>query len=321
METWSPTQAGNTCASLVIITVLHGYEANSYYSWLNEGWTVYLERRIQSAIHGEAEFDFSSIIGWKALGSYLSTLTKPPFITRTNTKTEDAVELFGKDHEYTKLIISHKDVDPEDVYSTVAYEKGFHFLYYLDGLVGREAFDKFIPHYFTKWSGKSLDSFEFRDTFMDYFNGLGDETIKQKIATIDWEGRFYTPGLPPKPDFDLSMVTACYELATKWQDAVSNRYTPSHAQKLPVRLTHSSLSSQAQRTYRPSPPTRQSSSSTSSRSPVLCLLSEPSFSAKYTTSSPPRTWSSSLPTTALPWTLVTPHVCMALPNCSAPWAA
>ena len=140
--------------------------------------------------------------------------------TYTDIKAEDSVELFGKDHEYTKLIISHKNADPEDVYSTIAYEKGFHFLYYLDRLVGREAFDKFIPHYFTKWSGRSLDSFEFRDTFMDFFSGLGDDAMKQKIATIDWEGRFYTPGLPPKPDFDTSMVSACYELATKWQDTV-----------------------------------------------------------------------------------------------------
>lgn len=38
-------------------------------SWLNEGWTVYLERRIQAAIHGEPEFHFSSIIGWKGLGT------------------------------------------------------------------------------------------------------------------------------------------------------------------------------------------------------------------------------------------------------------
>ncbi|GAO17142.1 uncharacterized protein UV8b_00351 [Ustilaginoidea virens] len=167
--------------------------------WLNEGWTVYLERRIQAEIHGAAEFDFSSILGWKSL--------------------EDAVALFGKDHEYTKLIISHRNVDPEDVYSSVAYEKGFHFLYYLDRLVGREAFDKFIPHYFAKWSGKSLDSFEFRDTFMSFFNGLGDDAIKQKIATIDWQDRLYAPGLPPKPDFDTSMVTACYDLASKWHDA------------------------------------------------------------------------------------------------------
>jgi leukotriene-A4 hydrolase len=29
---------------------------------------MYLERRIQAAIHGEPEFHFSAIIGWKALG-------------------------------------------------------------------------------------------------------------------------------------------------------------------------------------------------------------------------------------------------------------
>ncbi|KAJ4165787.1 hypothetical protein LMH87_007403 [Akanthomyces muscarius] len=167
--------------------------------WLNEGWTVYLERRIGAGLHGEPEFDFSSIIGWKAL--------------------EDAVSQFGHDHEYTKLIISHKNVDPEDVYSTVAYEKGFHFLYYLDRLVGRENFDKFIPHYFTKWAGKSLDSFEFKDTFVEFFNGLGDEPLKQKIATIDWEGRLYSPGLPPKPDFDTTLAKQCYDLAGKWKDS------------------------------------------------------------------------------------------------------
>lgn len=134
---------------------------------------------------------------------------------------EDAVAHFGKDHEYTKLIISHDNVDPEDVYSTVAYEKGFHFLYYLDRLVGRENFDKFIPHYFTKWAGKSLDSFEFRDTFVDFFNGLGDEEIKKKVATIDWEGKLYTPGLPPKPEFDMTLAGQCYELAAKWENDVS----------------------------------------------------------------------------------------------------
>jgi leukotriene-A4 hydrolase len=29
---------------------------------------MYLERRIEALIHGDAEFDFSAIIGWKALG-------------------------------------------------------------------------------------------------------------------------------------------------------------------------------------------------------------------------------------------------------------
>ncbi|KAH7148680.1 peptidase family M1-domain-containing protein [Dactylonectria macrodidyma] len=166
--------------------------------WLNEGWTMYLERRIQAAIHGPAEFDFSSIIGWQSL--------------------EDAVALFGKDHEYTKLIIKHDGLDPEDVYSTVAYEKGFHFLYYLERVVGRENFDKFIPHYFTKWSEKSLDSFEFKETFLDFFNGLGNDDIRKKVSEIDWDAKFYTPGLPPKPDFDTTLANMCYDLANKWKE-------------------------------------------------------------------------------------------------------
>ncbi|EEY14431.1 leukotriene A-4 hydrolase [Verticillium alfalfae VaMs.102] len=165
--------------------------------WLNEGWTIYLERRIGMAIHGDAERDFSAIIGWKAL--------------------EDAVDLFGHDHEFTKLVIEQKGIDPDDAFSTVPYEKGFHFLYYLEKLVGRESFDKFIPHYFTKWARKSLDSFEFKATFLDFFNGLGDESIKNKVASIDWDAWFYKPGLPPKPEFDTSRVDVCYKLADNWK--------------------------------------------------------------------------------------------------------
>ncbi|RYP40647.1 hypothetical protein DL767_001505 [Monosporascus sp. MG133] len=165
--------------------------------WLNEGWTTYLERRIGAALHGEPQFDFSAIIGWKAL--------------------EDAIALLGADHEFTKLIIDHKGVDPEDAFSTVPYEKGFHFLYYLERLVGREHFDKFIPHYFHSWARKSLDSYEFKKTFLDFFEGYGNAEIKEKITTIPWEERFYKPGLPPKPDFNTAYVDKCLDLAEKWR--------------------------------------------------------------------------------------------------------
>ena len=94
--------------------------------WLNEGWTTYLERRIQAAVHGEPARDFSAIIGWKAL--------------------EDSVDAFGHDHEYTKLIVDLKGKDPDDAFSTVPYEKGFVFLYHLEKLLGQEKWDKFIPH-------------------------------------------------------------------------------------------------------------------------------------------------------------------------------
>ncbi|KAI5861248.1 peptidase family M1-domain-containing protein [Durotheca rogersii] len=166
--------------------------------WLNEGWTTYLERRINAVIHGEPQFDFSAIIGWKSL--------------------EDSVSLFGADHEFTKLIISHKGVDPEDAFSSVPYEKGFHFLYYLDRLVGREHFDKFIPHYFRTWARKSLDSFEFKQTFLDFFEKYGNAEVNEKIAQIPWDEKFYKPGLPPKPNFNTAYVDSCLELAEKWKN-------------------------------------------------------------------------------------------------------
>jgi leukotriene-A4 hydrolase len=102
----------------------------------------------------------------------------------------------------------------------VPYEKGFHFLYYLDRLVGRENFNKFIPHYFYQFSGKSLDSFQFKETFVDFMNSLEDKEIAEKIASIDWDTWFYKSGLPPKPDFDTSLAKVCYDLAEKWKDPV-----------------------------------------------------------------------------------------------------
>ncbi|EON68246.1 leukotriene A-4 hydrolase [Coniosporium apollinis CBS 100218] len=163
--------------------------------WLNEGWTTYLERRIQAAIHGEPHRDFSAIIGWKAL--------------------QDSVERFGEDHEFTKLIVDLKGKDPDDAFSSVPYEKGFIFLYYLEKLIGKEKWDKFIPHYFTSYKFKSLDSYDFKATLLDFFSS--DSEASKKLEDLDWDTWFYKAGYPPKPDFDTSMVDVCYKLADNWE--------------------------------------------------------------------------------------------------------
>ncbi|KAJ0418130.1 leukotriene A-4 hydrolase [Aspergillus carlsbadensis] len=163
--------------------------------WLNEGWTVYLERRILAAIHGEKYRHFSAIIGWKAL--------------------RDSVERYGEDHEFTKLVPTLKGQDPDDAFSSVPYEKGFTFLFFLEKLVRKEKFDKFIPHYFTKFKGKSLDSYEFKSTILDFFSS--DAEAYKLLQELDWDGWFYRPGLPPKPEFDTSLADTVYELAHKWK--------------------------------------------------------------------------------------------------------
>ncbi|KAL3456328.1 leukotriene A-4 hydrolase [Aspergillus heterothallicus] len=163
--------------------------------WLNEGWTVYLERRILAAIHGEKYRHFSAIIGWKAL--------------------KDSVERYGEDHEFTKLVPTLKGQDPDDAFSSVPYEKGFTFLFFLEKLVGKEKFDEFIPYYFTKFKGQSLDSYEFKSTILDFF--APDAEASKLLKGLDWDSWFYRPGLPPKPEFDTSLADIVYDLAHQWK--------------------------------------------------------------------------------------------------------
>lgn len=94
-------------------------------------------------------------------------------------------------------------------------------IWYLDRLVGRQNFDKFIPYYFKTWSTKSLDSYEFKETFLEFFSKPEYADLNGVIAGIDWEGRFYNRGLPPKPEFDTSLINVVYKLADQWKDPVS----------------------------------------------------------------------------------------------------
>ncbi|GBL50970.1 leukotriene_A-4_hydrolase/aminopeptidase [Candidozyma auris] len=167
--------------------------------WLNEGWTVYLERRIQAAIHGEATRHFSAIIGWSDL--------------------ENSIKAMGDNAgRYSTLVQDLKDrSDPDDAFSTVPYEKGFNSLFLIEKKVGgTKVFDPFIPYYFNKFKYSSLDTYQFIDTLYDFF-----KDHKKQLDKIDWESWLYKPGMPPvKPEFDTTMVDQCYNLADKWVNAV-----------------------------------------------------------------------------------------------------
>ena len=114
------------------------------------------------------------------------------------------MERYGTDHEFTKLIVDLKGQDPDDAFSSIPYEKGFVFLDFLEKLITRSKWDKFIPHvsntfisnrwtsllmclmqYFNTWKFKSLDSFEFKATLTDFF--ANDEEVSTKLKNLDWD--------------------------------------------------------------------------------------------------------------------------------------
>ena len=85
--------------------------------WLNEGFTMMVERKITAAVHGEEVFGFKAQRGQIHLA--------------------DDVELFMKNGnpQYTKLVPDLEGVDPDDVFSSVPYEKGFALLYFIQSQV------------------------------------------------------------------------------------------------------------------------------------------------------------------------------------------
>ncbi|KAL9130480.1 MAG: hypothetical protein Q9217_001352 [Psora testacea] len=172
--------------------------------WLNEGWTTYLERRLQAALFGEAHRDLSAIIGWKALN--------------------DSVNHFGKEHEFTKMIPDLNGRDPDDAFSRVPYEKGYTFLSYLEAQVGKDKWSKYIPHYFTTFARLSITSNDFKDNLFSFF--APDSAATAVLKTVDWDEWFHAPGLPPEPDFDTLLVDVCYALASKWENVNAQGFKP-----------------------------------------------------------------------------------------------
>ena len=168
---------------------------NFEHFWLNEGFTVFTERKILGRMFGEPTRHFSAMLGWKALVEAVEVTLGP-----TNPLTALSPKLAGK--------------DPYDATtSNVPYNKGSTFLWYLEDLVGGGAvFEPFLKSYYAHFAYKSIDTKQFKAFFLQQFGSM------DAVATIDWDTWLYTPGMPPyKPNFDDSLAVACWDLAKAWQ--------------------------------------------------------------------------------------------------------
>jgi len=90
--------------------------ANFEHFWLNEGFTVFVERKIIGRLHGEKRRQFASIGGRTVL--------------------QDAIKSMGEKDPMTSLVPDLTGIDPEDSFSRVPYEKGSALLSYLEELLG-----------------------------------------------------------------------------------------------------------------------------------------------------------------------------------------
>lgn len=59
---------------------------------------------------------------------------------------------------------------------------------------------------------------------MDFFQF--DSEALRLLSEVDWDKWFYTPGLPPKPRFDTSLVDVVYSLAKNWESLPNSSFQP-----------------------------------------------------------------------------------------------
>jgi leukotriene-A4 hydrolase len=136
--------------------------------WLNEGFTTYAERRIVEAEQGKDRVELQIGLGWSGL--------------------KEEVGRFKDKPQFTKLKMDLKGVDPDEIYSRVPYEKGFHFLRRLESQVGRPKFDKFLKEYIAEFQFQSIDTETFLAFLKERIPGIGDE--------VDLDKWIYGEGIP-----------------------------------------------------------------------------------------------------------------------------
>lgn len=132
--------------SLVAHELAHSWSGNLVTNatwedlWLNEGFTVYIERRIVEALYGPGRAEMEAMLGRQDLDEELAALHHPG----------DA-----------KLHVDLRGRDPDEGLSDVAYEKGALLLRELEESYGRATFDPFVRKWFDAHAFTSVDGEEF----------------------------------------------------------------------------------------------------------------------------------------------------------------
>ncbi len=138
--------------------------------WLNEGFTSYIEARIIEKVHGQERMIMEAALNLQGLQKEMADLPEAE----------------------QRLSTCEVELDSEDVFSGVAYDKGRFFLEWMEKQVGRAEFDAFLNQYFSDFAFQSITSSQFLTYLQD--NLISKHPQKLPLETVkEW---IYGPGLP-----------------------------------------------------------------------------------------------------------------------------
>ncbi len=138
--------------------------------WLNEGFTTYIENRIQEAVYGRDQAVMEQVLDRRKLDKELAEFNKPDQILH--------VDLKGR--------------DPDDGTTEVPYAKGALLLRQMEQAFGRDRFDDYLKRYFEHFAFQSITT----ATMLEYLqHELLDKqpALAAQIPIREW---IYEPGLP-----------------------------------------------------------------------------------------------------------------------------
>jgi len=166
--------------------------------WINEGFTVYLERRIMEELYGKSYTEMLAVLGYQDLKS--------------------TIEHLGEDSEDTHLKLNLAGRDPDEALTDIAYEKGALFLQTIEEAVGRDKWDEFLKNYFDNFAFQSMTS----DRFVEYLNKelIGDD--KELAARLSVNKWVYGPGIPETQTINVSERFAIVDQAVaSWENGAT----------------------------------------------------------------------------------------------------
>jgi len=166
--------------SLVAHELAHSWSGNLVTNatwndfWLNEGFTVYFEYRIMEALKGREYSEMLATLSLQDLQREIENLVKD-----------------GKEDD-TKLKLNLAGKNPDDGFTSIAYDKGYFFLRFLEEASGREKFDDFLKEYFSANAFKSITT----EAFLEYLHKNLIEEHKLDLEKSDLDSWIYQTGLP-----------------------------------------------------------------------------------------------------------------------------
>jgi len=175
--------------------------------WLNEGITMFLERKAVRELFGEKKYQLGILL--------------------ENIGLNESILSYGPGHNFTSLSPDFSDFqNPDDAFSKIPYEKGFQLMLFLEKIIGEETMRAFLRVFMRKFSFKSCNSDDFVSTFQSFLKEKFGKKSEEFLQKIKWDDWLKKPGFPPeKLDVNVNDFEECKLLAEKFINENDNEIT------------------------------------------------------------------------------------------------